>query len=75
MTKYFPDFPDPANEDYYHRSDIEKWAKRHRNEWNMLYSQIDNLLDQRNHIFARINELTESLKKAEERNNDIMEEM
>jgi hypothetical protein len=66
MSKYFQDFPDPANEDYYNRSDIEKWAKSHRTCWDMLNSQIDNFISEREKLIVRINELTEDLKKAEE---------
>ena len=66
MSEYFPDFPSPANMDYYRRSDIEEWAKRHRNEWDMLYSQIDRVFEQRDQLCARINELVEALKKERE---------
>ena len=66
MSEYFPDFPSPANKDYYHRSDIEEWAKRHRICWDMLNSQIDNILELREQDIVLINELTEALKKERE---------
>ena len=62
MSEYFPDFPSPANMDYYHRSDIEKWAKRHRVEWDMLYSQIDRVFEQRDKLSATINKLRDQLE-------------
>jgi len=75
MSEYFPDFPDPSNDDYYHRSDIEEWAKRHRICWDMLNSQIDNIVELREQGIIRINELTKALKKAEEGNHDITGEI
>ena len=66
MSEYFQDFPSPANMDYYRRSDIEEWAKRHKNCWDMLNSQIDNILELREQGIVRINELTEALKKERE---------
>ena len=66
MSEYFQDFPSPINRDYYRRSDIEEWAKRHKNCWDMLNSQIDNILELREQDITRINELTEALKKERE---------
>jgi len=63
MSEYFPDFPKPANMDYYRRSEVDKWAKRHMVEWNMLYSQIDRVFEQRNQLCLIITELREALQK------------
>jgi len=50
--------------DYYRRSEVDDWLKRHKVEWEMLYLQIDQVFVQRDQLCEKISELKEDLKKA-----------